>query len=149
MKVVNRSLNTKRSGDGGKSGASVARRLTVSAFCSKATPAVDGWALLLRKMVMANTPVPAGPAAGALTLTTVGAGRGASVDADATCTLAVAGGLVVAVAVAGTGAAVLASTGAWGNAGATSGVLAGATLVSARTVGTAGKTGTLASAGRK
>jgi hypothetical protein len=81
MKVVSLSLNTKRSDEGGKGGASAARKLTESAFCSKATPAEMGWALLPRKMVMANTPVPGGAEAGAMTLETVGAGRGASGDA--------------------------------------------------------------------
>jgi hypothetical protein len=137
-KVVNRSLNTKRSDDGGKSGASVARRLTVSAFCSKATPAVEGCALLLRKMVMANTPVPAGAAAGAFTLATVGAERGASGDADATCTLA--------GAAAATGAA---EAFGWGNALANVGALAGGASGSARTVVARESAGALTSAGLK
>jgi hypothetical protein len=88
MKVVKRSVNTNRSDDAGKGGASVALRLTVSAFCSKATPADVGWELLPRKMVMASTPVPAGAAAGVLTLASVGAGRGGSGDAAATKVLA-------------------------------------------------------------
>ena len=84
MKVVSLPLNTKRSDEGGKGGASAARKLTESAFCSKATPAEMGWALLPRKMVMANTPVPDGAEAGELMLAPMGAGRGASGDAVAT-----------------------------------------------------------------